>query len=608
MIESSIPDTDKAIEFLQSLDSFQSIDEHALKDLTSSMSCVYVNGSEVFIKEGELEKALYILWHGRLQVFTSRNDAVEISAGELVGEMAILGNQPRTANVKALRDSMLLKWSHEAFEEFEAKYPHEVLKIGKNAVKRLSGKSKYIHPGEKVVTLAIVSSSDSDASAFTEKLIQKLSKIKKTILVNASICNQQFNQEISESSLEGEDHQKISKWLHSLENPNVFVVYEADNSFTSWTQRCIRQADSILLVADDRKSPELNETEKHLFSNETFPCTDLIMIHPNETKTIKGTRNWLRERPVRDYHHLKLENSNTLDRLVRFLTGNAVGVVFSGGGVRGFAHVGLLKALEENNIPIDFVGGVSMGAVVAGFYAAYGLERTIKTSDVDVFREYIADFTLPLVALMKEEKANSFFQDFLGFIDIEDLWLPMFCIAANLTTTQIKVIDRGVLWEALRTTVAIPGIMPPMYNEKNEILVDGAILNNLPIDIMREYVSDGTVIAGRCSIEDANASRIKNYGPAVSGWKLLMDYMKPSSKKQSSYDSIIRLLVSSFFLNSTIHSKETAKDADVLVNFEFLEFDILDLNHAKALVDRGYQATIEQLGDFFEKYKQDHEQ
>ncbi len=182
--------------------------------------------------------------------------------------------------------------------------------------------------------------------------------------------------------------------------------------------------------------------------------------------------------PASPHHHLR--GPADYDRVVRLLTGRAVGLVLSGGGARGFAHLGVVRALREHGVPIDLVGGTSMGAILAAGVASEWsheeLVRRFKRCFVDT--NPLSDYTLPLVSLVSGRKVSTLLRSELGDIDIEDLPLPYFCVSSNLTTGRMSVHQQGTLWRWLRASVAIPGVLPPVF-QGGEVFVDGGAMNIL---------------------------------------------------------------------------------------------------------------------------------
>ena len=172
--------------------------------------------------------------------------------------------------------------------------------------------------------------------------------------------------------------------------------------------------------------------------------------------------------------------------LARCLTGHALGLVLGGGGARGFAHIGVYRALVEASLHVDLVGGTSMGAIVTGVIGLGVDWRQMADIAASISSPLkLFDPTLPLVSLFSSGKVTQLTHMVYGDALIEDLWRPIYCVSSNLTRSTETVYRRGPLWKAVRASMAIPGIFAPVLHE-GDVQVDGAVMNNLPIDVMRE--------------------------------------------------------------------------------------------------------------------------
>ena len=182
-----------------------------------------------------------------------------------------------------------------------------------------------------------------------------------------------------------------------------------------------------------------------------------------------------------------------MSRLARHVSGHSVGVILTGGGGGGLAHLGALRALEENGIPIDCIGGTSQGTLTAGMYA-----RTLSSSHIlpmlrnnmhalNSPRHLLTDLTLPLLSLFSGKGLNEIIKRSVGAeTAIEDLWLNFFCCSTNLNKKCLTVHTCGTLWRCIRASMTVLGLLPPVRNENGELLVDGGYLNSIPVDVMRK--------------------------------------------------------------------------------------------------------------------------
>lgn len=601
MIEKNIdPENfENVIRFISNIDEFRHLDVSILNEFISSMTLIYLEAGETLIQQGELDQALYILWFGRLRVFVDNvsKGIAEISVGQIVGEMALLTDHPRTATVRAIRDSVVIKWSRELFQKFENYHPKGILQIAKTALKRLIYKVHPTQPGENIITITIAPSGDSNHYSFALRLSQELDKIEPTLLVTQEFYESHFRNRGFKPHREEPD-EVVDSWLTSLENRYRYIIYQTDERITPWTIRCMKQADIIILVGEENASFKINSIEKILFSKEQeiiFASIYMVFIHAHEKTQITGTHNWLKNREIEGYHHLRLGSNTDFAKLIRFLTGRALGVVLSGGGARGIAHAGVLKAFEELKIPIDCIGGSSIGGAIAGLYAKSGINQLIEFCEHKDIPKISHDYTFPFISLLKGKNLSKLYQHLYEDTYIEDLWTPFFCVSSDLTQSKLSIHERGLLWLAIRASSSLPGIYPPIYDDEGNMLVDGGIVNNMPVNIMRKFLSGGKILGVNCYIKEFKQPKKKIKNQWVSGWKIFWENCIPFNKRKYEYDNIFKILRASFLLSASDQQKRMAKEADFMIELETSKYKILQFQDAKKMIEIGYRMAMEKL-------------
>ncbi len=360
-------------------------------------------------------------------------------------------------------------------------------------------------------------------------------------------------------------------------------MYPADAGDTPWTRLCLRQADVVLLAA--RGSGGDAAWTHPLWRDGGMRRAELLLLHESGIENGAAAR-WQASLPGIRHHHVR--GPEDFGRVVRLLTGRAVGLVLSGGGARGFAHLGVVRALREHGVPIDLVGGTSMGGILAAGVAkdwddAELVER-FKRCFVDT--NPLSDFTLPLVSLVSGRKVGMLLRRELGDIDIEDLPLPFFCVSSNLTTGRIAVHQHGPLWRWLRASVAIPGVLPPVF-QGGEVFVDGGAMNNLPVDVMRARVR-GAVIGVDCGMDRAFTTDVEaTETPSI--WKLL------GGRGRQKRPNILQILWRAGMVNSATATSERRNQSDLLITPALESLDLLDWKGFRRAIDIGYRDTCERL-------------
>ncbi|HET6604765.1 MAG TPA: patatin-like phospholipase family protein, partial [Xanthomonadaceae bacterium] len=455
---------------------FAGLAADALDALAGAMEWMAMPAGTVLFEQGEESDSLYVVLYGRLAV--NRRDARgiiravgSVAAGETVGESGLLAEHPRNATVLALRDCEVLRLSRECFEELVGRFPNPMLRLARFALKRNAREARPAMPHCLALLPAMAG---VDVEGFARRLLRALDVEHDTALIR-------------QADAAGRDH----AWFGEREAAHARLVYLGNDS-PDWRERCVRQSDCVLLLADAardasqaRRIPPPNAHE-HL-------SQILVLLQKGEPR-IGSTRPW-REAFPHTTSHAHIRGDADLARLARRLSGRGCGLVLSGGGARGFAHLGAYRALREAGYSIDCIGGSSIGAIMgAGMAADWDYEqlREVYHRSFVVGRP-VSEWTLPLVSLYSGRSVSRLLRQAFGERDIEDLPLPFYCVSTNLTSGRLEVHEHGPLWCWLRASSAIPGVLPPVFSA-GRVLVDGGVVDNLPVREMRERVT-GEVIA-----------------------------------------------------------------------------------------------------------------
>ncbi len=604
---------EQIVKFLSSTDLFSGIPAVALHDIAAQLEPVYLAGKDTLFHQNTTGDSLYLLIYGLLRVIKENSNGsssvlADLSAGSIVGEIACLISEPRTASVYAIRDSVLLKMSRKLFDQFVEKYPLAMMKIARHSVKRMV-MPKEINQPQHVTCFALVPAGDYQLSMdFSHLFMSKLSEYGKTLLLTEDIFDEIVGKGAANTPLENAKSAEIVAKIHELESKYRFLVYVA-NKANSWAERCIRQVDKIILIGQHNANPDLGEIEHLLFKQNTklTPNVNLVLIANKDQQILTGTNDWYTGRTISQHHHIRLDVDKDFNRMIRLMTGNGYGVVLSGGAAAALSHVGTLKALKELNIPIDFIGGTSMGAIIAGL-AALELDCPTIINMLEDFLQKFSrhiDYTLPIMALLKGQVLGRLLRSSFGEDNmIEDLWINYFCVSTNLGTNATCVHEKNLMWKAIRASISLPGIFPPVHDEFNSILIDGGILNNLPIDEMKKRINSGKIIASSLKIKNQTLFKSGELEEdTLSGWYLFFKHIllhklwQNETKKKKNFLSIYRIIHHSMLIASSKHQLETMKMADYNVVIDVQETWMLDFKPMKKIIELGYQTAMQQLQD-----------
>jgi NTE family protein len=545
---SAVHELRRAIDCLRDCADLAEIDPACLDALAAGAVHFSLPAGSVLFESGSTPDGVYLLANGRLGVKTlgMARLTAEIGRNELVGEAGWLLKERRSATVVALRDSEVLLVPNALLDAIAAHSTHFSLALARLCARRLRRSNRRDTEPKRARVFAIVPHSiEVDVASLATRLVGEFARAGRTELV---------------WDVRASTH--TAGWFNGIEESNDYVVYVADPSASGWTRQCCRQADVILLAAPAggaSKPWPSGITEAALARGARV---ELALLHDERIESGAAAR-WLRNTPAALHHHI-VDNAD-FARLARLLTQRGVGLVLSGGGARGFAHLGVIQALREARVPIDFVGGSSIGSIIAAGVAVGWSDEEMRMryrrSFVDT--NPVNDYTLPLVALTRGRKVSRLLEREYGDVLIEDLRQPYFCISANLTTGRALEHRAGRLSEALRASVAIPGVMPPVY-QGDAVLVDGAAINNLPVDVMQAH-APGLVIGS-----DVGADRFALGSRAKGGI------------------NIIQILMHAGMINSASSAALQRERADVLLKPPLANVDLLNWRAFDRAIQAGY--------------------
>lgn len=577
------------------------LDPLTLHTLQEEVQWLRLANGDVVFRQGDPVDGMYIVASGRLRIVADSAESQpqllgEITPGETVGEFAVLTGDPRSATVYAVRDSSVVKIPTATFHTLARTHPDfmtAVTKIIVNRQQRLLGQGRPAAP--TALSIALIGAGDSaDIDIFAQQLADALRRFDSTVVVNAAQFDAQSGKPGAAQTARGDAlDELVSVQLDELEAAQTVVLYAADAGPTAWTRRCLGRADRVLIVADPtRDDPAPGSAERLLAEFEAPIRTELVLWHPSETVMPSGTRAWLAPRELNAHYHVRRGDRDHMQRLARRLTGRAIAVVFSGGGALGLTEMGVYQAMVELGIPIDYVGGTSMGAIMTGGVAVGFTPDEFEAKARQMAATGVMDITLPLAALTASKNVSTMLEDMFGGVDIEDLWLPYFCISCNYSLAETVVHQRGPLWRAIRASMSVPGVFLPVVEDGN-VLVDGGIMDNFPVETMLSLCDAGAVI-GVVISPFKERKREYDYDLSLSGWKVLRNRLNPFSKPLRT-PSMLRTLLRASEINGMRTSKRQERLVDLLITPNVKGYSFSDYDAWQPLAQSGYDAALEPL-------------
>ena len=586
---------------------FGPLDLQTMRRIEAQLEWVFLPRGEVLLRQGEVVRDFYILINGRLLAKNRDGRGQEktvgdVIAGESIGETQILTKAESTITMYAARDSELVKFSQEEFDWLITTYP-PVLKqisigIAHDLRRMIQGPGAEKRDRDMALDIVIMPvTPDVPLADFTQGLAAVFEKIGPTLVLDSQRLDEHLAiPGISQIALDDPNNIRLVAWLNEQEAKYKFTLYQTDETDTAWTRRSLRQADHILIVGRASGMPGLGGIETAVLQqyNETISVPkSLILLHePGQEPT--QTRRWLEARQVDHHQHFRLGQTADYERLTRHLTGRRVGLVLGGGGARGYAHIGVIQAFKEAGIGLDIVGGTSMGSLIAGQLALGWDHQTMIRQTKASLPKSVLDYTFPLTALITGRRWTNMVVKLFGDVQIEDLWLDYFCISSNLTQAEAIIHDSGPLWQAVRTSTAIPGIIPPMI-KNGDLLVDGGVLDNLPVAVMHQRNGGGPIIASDVSAP-VDLRTTTEFGPYLSGWQLLWQRLNPFAQAPD-IPSLGATILRSSLLSSAQALDEAKAMADIYIYPPVEKYGTLEFEALEAIVDIGYvhaQKVIEE--------------
>ena len=534
-----------------------------------------LRGGGTLLGQGQQADALFLLKSGSLGVFSETGPGslrllLVLGPGETIGEASILIRQPQAHTVRALRDCTLLRVPGADFERAITQDPAIALAVVRNAAQRLLAARQTPSRGGPRCFALLPFNAAVDPHVVARELARALSTYGKVLTIDA---------------LQG--HGRDPEWFDTRERENRFVLYVADADQASWRATCLRQCDQpLLLVPATERAEPWPDPACHSQQDALHRPRHLLLLgEPGEQPRHGMAGAWLRqfrEQPL--WHHVR--GRADYERLARRLTGHDAALVLSGGGARGFAHVGVVRALRALGRPIDQIGGTSIGGIVAAGVACEWADDELLAHMHDAFvaGHPLRDLTVPLIAATRGARTTRLLRTAFGERDIEDLALPFFCVSSNLSSGCAEAHCGGPLWLWLRASAAIPGILPPLLHQ-GAVHVDGAVMNNLPVDIMRDHCG-GPITAVDIRGDDALGAAFDGIAlprlPTLT-WRWLHGHRWPS---------LFSILVRAAMVHSETASAQHRNLATHLLSPPHEGIGLLDWHHFQRAAEAGYRHTM----------------
>ncbi len=592
----------RALSLLSLCELFSHIDASALdpaelQTLMPEVAAVQLRRGEVLVREGDPADCMYAVIKGRLHVFVSGQDGEqnlvgELRSGETVGELGLIDGSPRMATVIAVRDSELVRVSDAGFDRLVRSNPNSLVKIVRAEAVRMRSMGQRRFPFAGVRTITVMGAGQGAGfDRFAASLCAALGEAGSVLHLTKSRFEEIFHKTF-------ESEEGVAGWLNELEGAYRFVVCEAEAEPSAWTMHCLRQADRILAVSEASGSPSLSTTEQMVRDEckaGRMAEVELVLLHKKDGRVYPGASRWLAPRLLARHHHVRVRLQEDVGRVARLLAGRSIGLTLGGGGARGFAHIGVLRAMEEMGVPIDMICGVSMGSIISALYAmGHEWQDLIRLTKREMTAKMTSDFTLPIVALSSGRRFRRVLDSFFGDIAIEDLGLNFFCTSCNLSTSEIVIHRKGSLADAVHASNAIPVVLPPVLSS-GQMLIDGGVLNNQPGDVLKKLYGGMVIVTNVSPRREVTVD--SSFAEMPSAWRILRSRMNPF-EPPIKVPGISVTMMRTLMVASERKSREVERMADYYLRPPIDRFRLDDFARIEEIAEVGYRYACEQIREW----------
>ena len=573
---SRLPNSDyRYINVLSKL--FEGMEENLVSHILSEATILHVEAGDSLFRQGDYGNSLYIVLSGRFRILANMENGVhklgEIAEGEPVGEFSIFTKQNRMASAYAMRPSVVMELNEAKYFKIISHHPGFALKLTEILIKRVEKNYRKYHLQVPPKNIAVINlQPENDISPWTKAIEKEFAR-----------NNIEFHVYSSDNSLHN-NYDEIFKEIENNTGLNFMICSDIDND---WTQKSLIYADLTIVATDFYAQNHIYEIEsRHDLYNQNIlnKKNYLLLLHPEQAPNPVNTKRWIEHRKPDLHIHLRKNHEGDTARFCRIMTNKAIGLVLGGGGAKGFAHIGGVKAILDTGIPVDIIGGTSAGALY-GFgisYFDFDFGKINFHTEKAAKKKLISnDFTIPLVSLLSGKKMADHLKDLYGNTHIEDFWIPSYCVSSNFTTASISVHSSGPAWRKVLASIAIPGVFPPVIIDK-ELHLDGGVTDNLPIQPMFGYPVGHIISVALSGLTTREVSL--NDLPSASA--LLWD--KILRRKKYRLPGLTSIIINSLTLNSKLRQQQNKSEVSLSIELDLKGVSLLDDSKWRIIVQKGY--------------------
>jgi len=561
-----------------------------------------VPAGTVLCRQGEPGGSTYVVVAGRLAVLRDDGDGdgereiARLGRGQVVGEASMLTGEPRSATLVAVRDAVVGEVDEDAFHDLLVDHPAITREVLRQVVRR--AERGNLGTGRRTVSTVAVAAAPGalDPEDYLRTFGAALEPFGTLRRLGADEVDTDLGtSDIARAAADAPGAGRLAAYLHEQEAAHDLLLLDVGAGVDGWTRRATRVSDRVVVVLPADPDEQDRAHVRALLAEVPQATTTIAVLqHPADTDRPSGTAVLRDALGVDDVLHVRVGRPGDVERTARLATSRATALVLGGGGARGFAHVGVHRAMHELGIPIDMVLGASIGAPLAGGIALDATPDELEPIIKRLFKGLL-DYTVPVTSLIKGERIARAILEHFGDIEYEDLWLPFRCVSTNLTTSRSEVHASGPVAPTIRASVAIPGVMPPVPMGE-DLLVDGGLLDNLPVGVAADDGRCRTIIA--VDVAPPRGPRAKaDYGLSVSGWQSLRASV---GRGRSQFPGITAVLMRSMLVGAMVNRQDALDSAgvDLLMELDVRGVSLLDFEAVAEVAAKGYDLALPLLQEW----------
>ncbi len=550
--------------FLRNVPVLAGLSDELLEQLVDQVREVHVRAGAWIMREGDAAECLYIVRSGRIDVLDEGPPESLIRVlrrGDVLGELALLRKGTRSASARARRDVELLELGRAEFESLIQVAPSFALGLTRAMGAQLAASRAPIFSATPPRTIVVVGlNPGAPAAEIAESLADALA-------LHGSVAR------LAAGELGAIDQ---------AERDADRVILRSAGPGDAWTEVCLREADLVFGVTTGVPAAPWLGYEAALRGCE------LLVVGAGVSA---GTVQQLQPREVQVVAE-PARLPAAIEATARRLAGRSLGIVLSGGGARALAHLGVIEELRKAGLRFDRIAGVSLGSLVAAATAAgfttHGMYEAFQRGFVETNPSN--DFVLPAYSLIRGAKTRRLLHEAFGERRIEELPLRFFSVSCDLIAREVVLHRTGPVIDAIYPSLAIPGVFPPVATDDGRLLVDGGVLDNLPVATMARS-GEGPVLAVDVT------GRMGQFKEAQRPW--LAELERPIRRVLTGSEADIPRLGETIVRTVTVGSNDTVAaarlHADLVITPRVDDVGMLEWKAMARVVERGRQATREAL-------------